>query len=201
MVHENCSMPYLMKISLVGFICISFVFCNEKNIAERDLSKLDFYLEKGFASDTFYYESMYFKMRINNSGSNVVHLFLEKYKLPYPNSYNWQQLKKSGSIFMYDSAGNRLNELFLWPLYPAEIIINPNKQIEFLLKGSIKGFVNADKKARSHAAGLQSELLNRIKEGPFYYYSLNDNGVINDSAAIHINKDFSIAYREPLVED
>jgi hypothetical protein len=187
-------MPYLMKIFLVVFLCISLVFCNEKSKAKRDLAKLDFYLEKGFVSDTFSYESMYFKMRITNSGSNAVRLFLEKYEIPYANIFNRQPLKKSGSIIMQDPAGNRLNELFVWPLYPAEVTIKPNRQIEFMLKSSIKGLVNADLKSRSSADSLQSELLSRIKYGRYCYYSLNDNGVVIDSNAIHINKDFSIAF-------
>jgi hypothetical protein len=193
-------MPYLVKISLIGFLFLSLVFCNEKSKTKKELAKLDFYLDKGFISDTLLYESMFFKMRIVNRNDHRVHLFFEKWFIPFSTD-NVQPQKKSGSIFMLDSARNKLNELLLWPLFPNETTINPKKQVELLLKGSIKGLVNPDKGARPDIARLQRELFDRLKNSPYYYYNVNDKGVIEDSFAIQLDKKFFIAYREPLAED
>jgi len=190
-------MSCLIKISLVAFLFLSLAFCNAR---KKELSKLEFYLEKGFISDTVFYEDMYFKLRIVNRNTQSAHLFFEKWFIPF-STENAQPQKKSGSIYMLDSAGNKLNELLLWPLYPNKTTVKSQREVDLLLKCSLKGLVNADKGARADVDRFQRGLFNRIKNGAYYYYALNEKGGIEDSISVQLDKSFFIAYREPLVGD
>lgn len=54
---------------------------------------------------------------------------------------------------------------------------------------------------RPDVAQLQRELSDRIKNGPYYYYSFKDNGLVDDSTAIQLDKNFLIEFREPYPGD
>jgi hypothetical protein len=162
------------------------------------LSKLDFSLVKAFVGDTMQYDHAFFKMRVFNNNNHVVRLYIEKYVSPFV-AQKMPGQEKSGSIFMLDSNRNKSGELLLWPTYRNEIIINPKKSFEFLLRASTKGLVRSDEQKK--APGFQRMLSDRIRNTLYYYYGLNDKGIIEDSFAIQPDKNFFIAYREPLVED
>ena len=190
-------MPGLIKISLIGFLFLSIVSCNEKK-AGNELLGLDFSLEKGFVSDTSLYEYAYFKMRVFNNNNQPVRLYIEKWEMPFVTQYVPGQ-KKTGSFFMLDSNRNKLNELLLWPIYPNELIIKANKSIEFLLRASITGLVNQGGETKT--AGFKRMLADRIKSRLYSYYSLNNHSIVDDSTTIRVDSNFLIEYRAPLVTD
>jgi hypothetical protein len=186
-------MTGLIRIFLIGFLFSNIVSCNEKK-AGNELLNLDFSLVKGFVSDTNYYEYAYFKMRVFNNNSQLVRLYIEKSKVSFA-PQNVPGQKKSGSIFMLDSNRNKLNELLLWPVYPNELIIKANRSLEFLLRASTTGLVNPGE--NTNTAGFQTMLTDLIRSRLYSYYSLNNNGAVNDSAVIRVDSNFLMEYRAP----
>ncbi|MBO9203392.1 MULTISPECIES: hypothetical protein [Niastella] len=105
--------------------------------------------------------------------------------------------KKTGSIFMLDVNGNRANEM-LSSLLPNELIIKANRSFIFFLRSPLNGLVSHGEET---SAGFQRVLADRIKNRLYSYYSINDNGAIDDSATIKVDSNFLIEYKEPLVTD
>lgn len=189
-------MPRLIRISFMGFLFFGIVSCNNK--AGNKLSRLDFRLIKGFISDTNVYEYAYFKMRVFNNNVQPVRLYLEKWQIPFI-TQNIPGQKKTGSIFMLDPNRNKLNELLLLSVYPNALTIKANQSIEFFLRASI--FQLANHEGETKDPGFQRVLSDRIKSRLYTYYSLNNNGIIEDSVAISVDSNFIITYRAPEVTD
>jgi hypothetical protein len=80
-----------------------------------------------------------------------------------------------------------------------KITIKANRSIEFMLRASIIRLVNQG--GGTKIAGFQRMLSGRIKSRVYSYYSLTNNGTVEDSVAIKVDSNFVIAYRASEVTD
>lgn len=188
------------KIILFSGLCLSLLGCNQKN-NKGGTDKLSFSLVTCFIGDTVLYKSISYKIRIRNNDNVTHHLFLERAKGLLTIDESSSKPEKNSRFFVFDSAHNKVEELLMSPLFPNEIIINPKKNIDLLFVSSGNGMNTFDSARSDNKALLRKAISESIRNKQVYFYKLESGHKITDSSRIGFDKDFTIEFSAPFVDD
>jgi hypothetical protein len=179
------------KFCIICILTLGVIGCRNKKYPIK-LSLVNVYVE-----DTLYYKTLSYKIKITNTNSHAISLFFKKEK-SYLKKYD-EEPDKNISIILYNSSRQKKCELSLSYLFPGEVIIKENSNINLAFFSNCDDFI-CSSKSGDDKFQFRKKLSDLIKNDNHLYCYLRNSERI-DSIPILVDNNFDIKFRNIFIND